>query len=216
MSGVRWRGFAVVDLPPTQAPILPRKTVKPATMEWLNVSMAPPLAVRWREGPIEYTVVDGGARAFVARCKAFLPDPRRQATVDISRASVRLGAMPIDDVNDLDALVDRRDWELAAVLATQVVVAEAYEMAALAVPAGWIVAERHPPSRMRIVLGCAGHPARIVAVRVCKRMRALHPDTGREAAVDLRVDGDLATDRLTQSVARVVAHTSEQRRPRRP
>jgi hypothetical protein len=173
-------------------------------MEWLNVSMAPPQAVRWREGPIEYTVVDGGARAFVTRCRAFLPDPRRQAAVDIPRASVRLGAMPIDCVDDLEALVDRRDWELAAVLATQVVLAEAYEMAASAVPAGWLVAEGNPPSRMRIALGCAGHPARIGAVRVRKRMRALDPETGREAAVVLRIEGDLATDRLTQSVARDV------------
>ena len=137
--------------------------------------------------------------ALVADCARYLPDPGRQARLDLPRMSVRIDGRRVRSLEELERHAPAADLPLLRVLCTQVLFAGAYECAGVGLPEPWFVCEAAPARAAEIEIATRG---RVTGLRATKRMRTLDPDSTRERTVTLAVTMDFVHDTVEVTASR--------------
>lgn len=136
------------------------------------------------------------ASGFVEECLSYLPNPIRQAKLDIPRMRVCINGQKVHSVNDLLNKVACHQVHLVGALCTQVVFGMPYERACQWVPEGMVVCERNPPVRAYIDLTSSDEvpPYTIASAYAHKRMQVKHPDdmTRKSFKLNIKLDMDIS------------------------
>ena len=175
--------------------VLPQQL--PMFGDWLLIDVET-TTDKWRNDVHQQYFELANGSEFVSECMSYLPDPIKQARLDIPRMDVILNGEKVQSVNELLHNVAVHQVPIVAALCTQVIFGTPYERAAKWVPSGMFVSEHSPSHRAFVYLLSKDQcpPFTINSVYAQKRMQAGHPclsGKGRTVTVDLEVDVDIST-----------------------
>lgn len=142
------------------------------------------------------------ASGFVGECLSYLPNPIRQAKLDIPRMYVCINGQKLHSVNDLLHKVACHQVHIVAAMCTQVVFGTPYERACKWAPMDMIVCERTPPAHAYIDLTSsdAAPPYTITGVYAHKRMQVKHPEEILQTSFKLSIKLDIDISQWTYAV----------------
>lgn len=142
------------------------------------------------------------ASGFVEECLSYLPNPIRQAKLDIPRMHICINGQKVHSVNNLLHKVACHQVHIVAALCTQVVFGAPYERACKWAPVDMIVCERSPPARAYIDLTSNDTvpPHTITGVYAHKRMQVKHPEDTLQKSFKLGIKLDIDISQWTYAV----------------